>query len=83
MGGVVLSNMLRHENQQMLNIVQATKDAYICWQQRDSVGTLHESFLVKLEVSEAVESTIGRNVATAKIVLEERGIDTSDSGNIT
>ena len=54
----------------MIDLVQAMKDSFMCWQQRDWVGTYHERFLDTLEVSEAVDSMIGRNVATANIVLQ-------------
>ena len=67
----------------MLNILQATKDAYMCWQQIYLVGTYHECFLATLKVTEAVNIMIGRNVATANIILNEWGLDTSDSGSIT
>ena len=67
---------------QMLNLVQATKYAFICWQQRDSVGTYHERFLATLKVVEAVDCTIRWDVATAKIVIEEWVHDTSNPGSI-
>ena len=67
---------------QMLNLVQATKYAFICWQQRDSVRTYHERFLATLKVAEAVNSTIGRDVATANIVLEEWGLYTANLRSI-
>ena len=67
----------------MLNLVQATKDAFMCWNQRYSVGMYHECFLAMLEVVESVDRMIVRNVATDKIVLKEWGLDTSDSGSIT
>ena len=54
----------------MLNIVKSTNNVYMCWQQRNSVGTYHERFLATLEVAEAVDSMISRDVATAKIVLK-------------
>ena len=69
--------------QQMLNILKATKDAYMCWKQRDSFATYYERFLETLEVVEAVNSIIGRNIATDNIVLKEWGLDTSDPGRIT
>ena len=67
----------------MLNMVQATKDDYMCWKQRDSVGTYHERFLTTLKVAEAIDSMISCDVATANIFLKEWGLYTSDSGSIT
>ena len=89
--GVGIEKMLRqvcHKKgaggkQQMLNIVQATKYAYMFWQQRDSVATYHEHFLATLEVAEAVDSMIVRDVATTNIFIVEWGLDTSNSGSIT
>ena len=68
--------------QQMLNLVQATNDAFMCWKHRDSVRTYHERFLATLEVAESVDRNIGRDVATATIVLEEWGHDTTNPGSI-
>ena len=70
-------------NQQMLNLVQVTKDAFMCWQQRYSVGTYHERFLATLEVAEAVNSMIGRDVSTAKTILGEWGLETANPIIIT
>ena len=67
----------------MLNIVQAPKYDFMCWQQRDSVWTYHERFLATVEVAEAVYSMIGRDVSTSNIVLKEWSLETSDSGCIT
>ena len=69
--------------QQMLNLVQATKDNFMCWQQRGLVGMYHERFLATLKVAEEVDSMIGRDVATANIVLEEWGLDTANPGSTT
>ena len=79
MDGVGLAKMLRQvcykkgdgENQQMLNLVHATKNAFMCWQQRDLVGMYHERFLATLKVSEAVGIMIVQDVSTAKIVIKE------------
>ena len=86
MYGLFLAKILRQvchkkgagEKQHMLNLVQATKEAFMCWQQRCLVRTHHECFLATLEVAEAVDSMIGRDVATANIFLEEWGLDTSE-----
>ena len=67
----------------MLNLVHATKDAYILWQQSDLVGTYHKRFLATLKFAEALSCIIGQDVATTKIVLEEWGLDTDDPGSIT
>ena len=67
----------------MLNLVQATKDTFMCWQQRVLVGMYHERFLAMLKVAESVYSMIGRDVATANIFPEELGIYTSDPRSIT
>ena len=90
MGGVGLAKMLWQvchkkgagEKQQMLNLVQATNDAFMCWKHRDSARTYHERFLATLEVAESVDRNIGRDVATATIVLEEWGHDTTNPGSI-
>ena len=82
--------MLRHichkkgsgVNQHILNFLQSMKDAFMCWQQRYLVGTYDERFLAKLKVAEAVGSTIGRDISTAKIVLGEWGHDTANPGII-
>ena len=70
-------------NQNILNLVQAAKDAFMCWQKRYLVGTYHERFLATLEVVEAVDSMTGRNVSTANIVLGEWGLNTANPGSIT
>ena len=67
----------------MLNLVQATKYDFMCWQQRDLVGTYHERFMATLEVAEAVDSMIVRNIATSRIVIKEWDQDTSDPRSIT
>ena len=66
----------------MLNLVKATEDAFMYWQQRDLVGTYHERFLATLKVPEAVDRIIGQDVATAKIALEGWGYDTANPGSI-
>ena len=71
------------EKQQMLNLVQVTKETCMCCQQRDSVGTHHERFLATLEVAEAADIMIVRDVSTDNIVLKEWGLETSDPGIIT
>ena len=71
------------EKQQILNLLQATKDAFMCWQQRDSVGTYHERFLDTLEVAEALDSMISRDVTTATIFLKGWGLDNFDPRSIT
>ena len=45
-------------NHNMLNLVQAAKDAFMCCQQRDSVRTYNELFLATLEAAEVVDSMI-------------------------
>ena len=91
MDKVGLDKMLRQvnhkkgagENQHMLRIVQATNNAFMCWQQRDLVRTYHECFPDTLKVTVAVDIIIDRNIATAIIVLEAWGLDRANLGRIT
>ena len=69
--------------QQMLNLVEATEDDFMCWQQRYLFRMYHERFLATLKFLEAVDSMIIRDIATANIFLEEEGLDTADPGSIT
>ena len=42
----------------------------------------HERLLATLEVEQAVDSMIGRDVATAKIVFEEWSLETANPSSI-
>ena len=59
----------------MLNLVQASKDVFLCWQRFMPIGTYREIFLSTLEVSAAAGARIGYSVASMNIVLEEHGND--------
>ena len=63
------------EKQQMLNLVQASKDVFLCWQRFMPIGTYHETFLSTPEVSAAAGARIGYSVASMNMVLEEQGTD--------
>ena len=83
MDGVGLTILIRYychgkgsgEKKQMLNLVQACKDVFLCWKSFMSTGTYHETFLSTLEVSAAAGAGIGYIVAGMNMVLEEQGID--------
>ena len=83
MDGVGLAILLRYycyfkgtgEKQQMLNLVQACKDVFLCWQRFMQIGTHHETFLSTLEVSAPAGGRIGYSLAGMNMVLEEQGID--------
>ena len=79
MDGIGLAILLRYffhrkgagEKQQMLNLVQACKDVFFCWQKFMPIGTYHDTFLSTLEVSAAAGARIGYNVSGMNMVLEE------------
>ena len=83
MDGVGLSILLRYycrrkgagEKQQMLNLVQASKDVFLCWQRFMPIGTYREIFLSTLKVSAAAGARIGYSIASMNMVLEEQGTD--------
>ena len=83
MDGIGLSILLQYychskgagEKQQMLNLVQASKDVFLCWKRFIPIGTYHETVLYILEVSTAAGARIGYIVASMNMVLEEQGTD--------
>ena len=59
----------------MMNLVQVSKDVFLCWQRFMQIGTYHETFLSTLKVSAAAGARIGYSVSRTKMVLEEQGTD--------
>ena len=83
MDGVGLSILIRYhchrkgagKKQHILNLVQANKAVFLCWQRFMPIVTYHETFLCTLEVSAEAGLRSGYSVASMNMVLEEQRTD--------